>query len=102
MPRNDLRHLCTQRVQHDGYQFLRERVFLPETGATSVAKAQNCSVIGSMNDLVYNAQALLAESEIPFDVSFELNEMPMSCLNYDVPHDAFGKMRIELPSGASE
>jgi len=49
-----------------------------------------------MNDLVYDAQVLLTANEIsPFDVSFELNEMPMSYLNHDVPHGVFGKMRIE-------
>jgi len=83
-------------MAHDGYHFLRGRAFLPETGTILFAKALNRSVIGSMNDLVYNAQVLLTENEIsPFDVSFELNKMPMSYLNYDVPHDAFGKMGIE-------
>ena len=90
-------------MEHDGYQFLRERAFLPETGTISFAKALNRSVIGSMNDLVHYAQVLLTESEIsPFDVSFKLNEMPMSYLNYDVPRETFGKMRIEPAGGASE
>lgn len=85
----------------DGYEFLRERAFLPQAGRISFAKALNRSVTGSMNDLIFNAQTILTESEIsPYDVSFKLNEMSMSYLKYDTPRDAFGKMKIAPPTPA--
>lgn len=40
-------------MRDDGYEFLHQRAFLPETGTISFASALNRSVIGSMNDLVY-------------------------------------------------
>ncbi|HUZ18541.1 MAG TPA: hypothetical protein VMV68_09140 [Spirochaetia bacterium] len=59
-------------MQDDGYHFLRERAFL-------------------------------SESEIsPYDASFKLNEIPMSYQSYEVPRDAFGRMRIEPQPPASE
>ena len=83
-------------MEHDGYQFIRERVFTPETGRISFAKALNRSVTGSMNDLVFNAQIILTKEEIsPYDVSYKLNDIPMSYLSYDRPHDAFGQMEIK-------
>jgi hypothetical protein len=78
----------------DGYQLIRERVFIPDTGSIFIAKALNRSVIGSMNELVLYAQAILTEEEIsPYDLSFKLNDFLMSYIDYDRPREAFGKMK---------
>jgi hypothetical protein len=43
-----------------------------------------------MNDLVNAAQIWLIEEELsPFDVGFKINDMPMSCLEYRNPREAF-------------
>ena len=82
-------------MKDDGFLFIRDRVFLPDTESISFSKALNRSVTGSMNELVMFAQAILTEEEIsPYDVSFRLNKFLLSYLDYEYPHDAFGKMKI--------
>jgi len=78
----------------DGYQFIRERLFIPEASTISIAKALNRTVIGSMNELVLYAQRILSAEEIsPYDLSFKLNDILMSYIDYDRPREAFGKMK---------
>lgn len=74
----------------DGQEFVYRKFIVPATGTVRFAKALDRSVTGSMNDLIFHAKVLLFERELsPFDVGFELNEMPMSVLGYHRPKDAF-------------
>ncbi len=82
-------------IRDDGHEFLLERLVLPSTASIAFSKALNRGVTGSMNDMVTNAKYLLIERELsPYDVSFELNEMPMSYIGYGHPRDAFVKLRV--------
>ena len=82
-------------IEDDGFQFLRERAFLPETSSISFSKALNRSVTGSMNELVTFAQIVLTEDEIsPYDLSFKLNAVRLSYIKNDRPREAFEKMKI--------
>ena len=82
-------------IEDDGFQLIRERVFLPETSSISFSKALNRSVTGSMNELVIYAQTILSEEEIsPYDLSFKLNDMLLSYIDYVPPREAYGKMEI--------
>ena len=77
-------------MRDDGHEFIYQRLIAPETSHVSFSKALNRSVTGSMNDLVFHAKVHLIESEMsPYDVSFQLNEMPMSFLKYEHPQEAF-------------
>lgn len=83
-------------LEDDGLQLIRERVFLPNTSSCSFSKALNRSVIGSINELVMYAQVILSSEEIsPYDLSFKLNDMLMSYIEYDSPREAFRKMGIK-------
>lgn len=55
------------------------------------AKAFNPSVTGSMTDLVLTAKLMLGDryKMLPRDVSFRLNETPLSYLDYRDPREAF-------------
>ena len=80
-------------MRDDGFQFLYERLIAPETASILFSKTLNRSVTGSMNDLIYNAKVELTEGDMsPYDVSFKLNETPMSYLKYDHPREAFNKL----------
>ena len=82
-------------MEDDGFQFIRDRAFLPETSSISFSKALSRSVTGSMNELALYAQAILSETEIsPYDLSFKLNDMLLSYIDYVRPREAFGKMKI--------
>ena len=49
-----------------------------------------------MNDLVFQAQIDLIEGAMsPFDVSFRLNEVPMSYLEHFTPRASFQHLAVE-------
>jgi hypothetical protein len=77
----------------DGLEFIYTRFIAPTTGGITLSKSLNRSVTGSMNDLVFHAKVWLSEGELsPHDVSFKLNELPMSTLGYANPREAFKSM----------
>jgi len=74
----------------DGLEFIYRRFVEPDTETIRFSKALNRSVTGSMNDLVYHAQVWLIELGLStLAVSFRLNEMPMSAINYRFPREVF-------------
>ncbi len=82
-------------MRDDENGFIFERLIVPQTGRIFFSKSLNRSVTGSMNDLVFQAKIYLIEGEeSPYDVSFRLNEMPMSYLSYDNPKNAFKALKI--------
>jgi hypothetical protein len=79
----------------DGQEFIFRTFVAPASVSVRFASALNRSVTGSMNDLVYHTQMWLTEGELsPFDVSFKLNEVPMSFLDYRKPRDAFKALDV--------
>ena len=83
-------------IRDNGYEFIYERLIMPSMGSISFSKALNRSVTGSMNDLVFLAKTRLVEQEVsPYDVSFWLNEVPMSYLKMARPKDAFEALSVE-------
>ena len=82
-------------MKSDGFQFQYERFIVPESHTVLFSKNTNRSVIGSMNDLIFQAKFGLIEGEVsPHRASKEINETPASMLNYDNPREAFGKMKV--------
>lgn len=77
-------------MEKDGLRLIYEKQIAPQGGLFSFSKSSNRSVIGSMNDLVYQAQVCLEHDELsPYDLAFRLNEVPMSYLKYSHPREAF-------------
>jgi hypothetical protein len=82
-------------IRDDGHVFLYKRLIMPSTGLVRFSKALNKSVIGSMNDLVFQAKVYLIEETIsPYEVSFKLNQTPLSILKYANPREAFRNMKL--------
>jgi hypothetical protein len=83
----------------DGLEFMFRRFIAPSSGTVRFASALNRSVTGSMNDLIDEAQMRLTEYDLsPFDTSFNLNEMPMSYLDYRTPRETFKALNAEQPT----
>ncbi len=81
-------------MRDDGHTFLFQRLIAPSTACVAFSKPLNRAVIGSMNDLVFQAKVLLIEQEMsPWDTSFRLNEVPMSYLKYANPREAFRSLK---------
>jgi hypothetical protein len=84
-------------MEHDGLGRAYEEYVVPETGQFVFAKALNRSVTGSMNDLVFQAKVCLDADVSPYDVSFLLNELPMSYLKYRKPLEAVRLLVSDIP-----
>ena len=83
----------------DGQEFIYRRFIAPTTGTARFSKALNRSVIGSMNDHIVAAKILLAEHGMsPHDVSFQLNETPLSAIDYANPREALKSLECVTPS----
>jgi len=86
----------------DGNKIIFEKYIEPQDKDIFFSKTVDRRVTGSMNDLVFQAKIhLIEERRSPFDVSFLLNESPMSYLNYSRPKDELQKLvfRDGEPSG---
>lgn len=84
-------------IRDDGHQFIFERLIIPSMDTISFSKALNRGVTGSMNDLIKLAKFRLVERDMsPFDVSFLLNDVPMSYLGYDGPRRAFQSLKVDV------
>jgi len=83
-------------IRDDGYEFIFKRLVAPAMARVSFSKTLNRAVIGSINDLVFQAKVHLVERQMsPYDVSFLLNDVPMSYLKYDNPRKAFRSLKLE-------
>jgi len=84
----------------DGYNDIFEKFIEPLDRDIFFSKIVDRRVMGSMNDLIFQAKMYLIEGQqSPFDVSFLLNESPMSYLKYSRPKDEF--QRLAAVSGKS-
>ena len=80
----------------DGNKSIFEKFIEPEGENIFFSKIIDRRVAGSMNDLIFQAKFHLIEGhKSPLDVSFLLNESPMSYLSYSRPKIEFQKLHFE-------
>lgn len=85
----------------DGLGFIYLRLVAPSAASVSFSKSLNRSVTGSMTDLINCTKIWLTEAELsPHDVSFKLNEMPMSAIKYANPREALKSLSVGTPESA--
>ena len=86
-------NLLRYTLVHDGLGVQFDSRVAPATGEVLFSKALNRSVIGSMNDLIYNAKWHMIERGMsPPYTSLLLNEIPMGQLNYANAREALLKL----------
>lgn len=72
-----------------------KRCIAPHTGTIAVAKAQDRSVLGSMNDMVFHCKSRLERGPIsPQGLSEAINNTPYGALGYGFPQKEFPRLRI--------
>jgi hypothetical protein len=77
----------------DANEIMYDNFIEPESKIMYFSKIIDRRILGSMNDLIFQAMVYLSEGKkSPFDVSFLLNESPMSYLNYSNPKTEFRKL----------
>ena len=80
----------------DGQPFVFRRFILPADDTVRFARALDRSVTGSMNELVADAKYCLLERGLaPYEVGFELNDIPRSSLKYASAREAFKSLQLE-------
>ena len=73
-------------IRSAGNESIFEKFIVPSVDIVRFSKALNRSVTGSINDFILQAKFYLTEGGLsPFEVSFRLNETPMSYLDYGTP-----------------
>ena len=76
-----------------GHGSIFEKYIVPSMDDVRFSKALNRSVTGSMNDFIFQAKYELIEPELSLnEISFRLNESPMSYLDYGLPKDVFQEL----------
>jgi len=79
----------------DGCEFVYRRLIAPHSGIVTFAKSTNRHVIGSMNELIFEAKLYLIERRLsPFETSQQINQTPMSYLDYNCPKEAFRLIKV--------
>ena len=82
-------------IRSDGHESIFEKFILPSMDTIRFSKALNRSVTGSMNDFIFQAKYELIELELSLnEISFRLNECPMSYLDRGMPKGVFRELAI--------
>lgn len=79
----------------DGNKNIFQTHIEPLVNDISFSRMTDRRVMGSMNDLVFQAKTHLNMGASLFKVSFLLNESPMSYLGYGNPRDSFRELSID-------
>lgn len=82
--------LIREFMEDDGKESVYEQHIIPATGSVTFAKSLNRSVIGSMNELVMAADAVLSDDVAPHSVGIFLNDFLLSAIAADGDH-GYGK-----------
>ncbi len=92
-----LKTVLEEQLRAAGFAFVWDRLISPEfSSGFRFSKSYSRSVTGSMNDMIHCAKFMLVEGESsPFDVSNELNWMPMSMIEHVFPDDEFRSQTLE-------
>ena len=92
-------------MEEDGHGVTYERFIAAASGSVQFAKSLDCSVTGSMNDLINHASDWLSEdNRSPHEVSIMLNDILLSALArsksfpYGKPREAFKALVSEVES----
>lgn len=87
-------------MEADGLGMIYQRLILPATGLVRFAKALDRSVTGSLNDLAKHAAFMLVERDMaPFDVGFDLNQIPMTAIAANGESHGFPRRVFEAAAG---
>jgi len=77
----------------NGFLPLFEGEIAPAFYPVALAKRENRSVIGSMNDFIFQARLQLAHEDVaPYDMASFLNRTRMSYIDYRTPREEFQSM----------
>jgi len=83
-------------MTNDGFEFIYRRLITPHTTRILFSKATDKRVLGSMNELIFQAGYYITERQMsPFDVSLQINETPKSLLGDHSTKDAFRHLKVE-------
>jgi len=77
----------------NGYGMTAKKIIDPSANEVFFSKTTNRRVIGSMNDLIFQAKFFLDHNQsTPHDIMAMINNSPMSYLNYQSPQNEFAKL----------
>ncbi|MGY6217329.1 DUF6933 domain-containing protein [Methylolobus aquaticus] len=82
----------------DGFRFIHQRLIVPSTDRIGFSKTNDQRVLGSINELVFQAQCHLQDPAVaPDAVTVRLNGMLLSLIGHVPPREAL--QALTCPSG---
>ena len=92
------RFLSTLRehMEHEGLELIYQRCIMPYTGSVMLAKTEDRSALGSMNDMVNMSKFHLGDPDVsPYELTGQLNRTPFSAIDFSYPLEAFAQLPVE-------
>lgn len=94
--RQFLPSLCDQ-LEAAGMQMIYKRCIAPHTGTITLSKAEDRSVLGSMNDMVFHCKHRLGCGDVsPWELGAWLNITPYGAIGYQIPREAFAQLPLQI------
>lgn len=79
---------------NDGCEIIYRKMIEPFTSQIAFSKVTNKNVLGSMNDLIYEAKMFIGERRLSvFETSLTINDTPMKYIGYKYPSEAFREIK---------
>jgi hypothetical protein len=87
-------------LAYDGFGFIHQRLIVPSTDRISFSKTDDRRVLGSISELVFQAQCCLEDPAVaPDAVAARLNGTLLSLIGYVPPREAFPAMTCPETAG---
>lgn len=84
-----------EQLEDADMELIYRRCIAPHAGSVVLAKAQDRSVLGSMNDMVQQCKFMLKADDVsPWDLSAAINRTPYGALGYRFPVEAFAQLPV--------
>lgn len=90
-----------EQIEAADMQIIYKRCMAPYMGAITLAKTEDRSVLGSMNDMIHQIQYRLEGEDVSvWELGEWLNDTPYSAIGYRFPREAFAQLPPEREAGA--
>jgi hypothetical protein len=78
-------------------QMIYKRCIAPHTGTVTLARTEDRSVLGSMNDMVFHCKHRLERGDVsPWELGEWLNTTPYGAIGYQIPKQTFVQLPLQV------
>jgi hypothetical protein len=83
-------------LEQSGFSLIYDRIIIPSLNQMLFAKPNDQRIIGSMNELIFQARVFLDMEDLsPYELSHHVNKVIMGMIHYRTPQRAFAEMKFD-------